>query len=137
MTAALGHVIDTGVILAVVIVNAVIGFIQEGRAEQAMEAIRDMLSPRAACFARTTQSVDAADLVPGDLVLVEAGDRVPADLRLVASRGLKAEEAILTGESVPVEKTTAPVSFDASLGDRRSMLFSGTMVVAGTGAASW
>ncbi len=79
------------------------------------------------------QSVDAADLVPGDLVLVEAGDRVPADLRLVAARGLKAEEAILTGESVPVEKGTAPVPSDASLGDRRSMLFSGTMVVAGAG----
>ena len=126
--------IDTGVILAVVIVNAVIGFIQEGRAEQAMEAIRDMLSPHAVVLrGGQRQSVDAADLVPGDLVLVEAGDRVAADLRLVAARGLKAEESILTGESVPVEKGTAPVPSDASLGDRRSMLFSGTMVVAGAG----
>jgi magnesium-transporting ATPase (P-type) len=134
VTAALGHVVDTAVILAVVIVNAVIGFIQEGRAEQAMQAIRQMLAPRAAVLRDGQRvSVDAADLVPGDLVLVEAGDRVPADLRLVAARGLKAEEAILTGESVPVEKSTAPVSCEASLGDRRSMLFSGTMVVSGTG----
>ena len=134
VTAALGHLIDTGVILAVVIVNAVIGYIQEGRAEQAMEAIRSMLSPRAAVLrSGQRQSVDAADLVPGDLVVVEAGDRVPADLRLVAARGVKAEEAILTGESVPVDKATAPVPVEASLGDRRSMLFSGTMVVAGAG----
>ncbi len=134
VTAALGHVVDTGVILAVVVVNAVIGYIQEGRAEQAMEAIRNMLSPHAAVLrGGQRQSVDAAHLVPGDIVLVEAGDRVAADLRLVAARGLKAEEAILTGESVPVEKSTTPVPSDVSLGDRRSMLFSGTMVVAGAG----
>ncbi|MEM7775403.1 MAG: cation-transporting P-type ATPase [Pseudomonadota bacterium] len=134
VTAALGHVIDTGVILAVVIVNAVIGFIQEGRAEQAMEAIRGMLAPRAAVLrGGQRQSVDAAELVPGDLVLVEAGDRVPADMRLVAARGLKVEEAILTGESVPVDKATAPVHAEAAIGDRRSMLFSGTMAVAGAG----
>ncbi len=134
VTATLGHVIDTAVILAVVIVNAVIGFIQEGRAEEAMEAIRSMLSPRASVLrSGQRQSVDASELVPGDLVLVEAGDRVPADLRLVSARGLKAEEAILTGESVPVDKAIAPVPAEASLGDRRSMLFSGTMVVAGAG----
>lgn len=134
VTAALGHLVDTGVILAVVIVNAVIGYIQEGRAEQAMEAIRGMLAPRAAVLRDgERRSVDAADLVPGDIVLVEAGDRVPADLRLIAARGLKAEEAILTGESVPVDKAIAPVLREASLGDRRPMLFSGTMVVAGAG----
>ena len=134
VTAALGHGIDTGVILAVVLVNAVIGFIQEGRAEQAMEAIRGMLAPRSAVLrdGRRT-SVDAADLVPGDIVLVEPGDRVPADLRLIEARGLSAEEAILTGESVPVDKRTAPVDAEAALGDRSSMLFSGTLVAAGTG----
>jgi magnesium-transporting ATPase (P-type) len=134
VTAALGHGIDTGVILAVVLVNAVIGFIQEGRAEQAMAAIRGMLAPRSAVLrdGRRT-SVDAADLVPGDIVLIEPGDRVPADLRLIEARGLSAEEAILTGESVPVDKRTAPVDAEVALGDRSSMLFSGTLVAAGTG----
>ena len=134
VTAALQHWVDTGVILAVVFANAVIGFVQEGRAEQAMDAIRGMLAPRSAVLRDgRRQSIDAAELVPGDIVLVEAGDRVPADLRLIAARNLKAEEAILTGESVPVDKGTAPVAEEAVLGDRTSMLFSGTMVAAGAG----
>lgn len=134
ITAALGHLIDTGVILAVVIVNAVIGFIQEGRAERAMEAIRGMLASHAAVVRDgRRRSVDGADLVPGDVVLIEAGDRVAADLRLIEARGLKSEEAILTGESVPVDKSNDPVAVESSLGDRRSVLFSGTMVVSGTG----
>ena len=134
VTALLQHWVDTGVILAVVVVNAVIGFVQEGRAEQAMEAIRGMLAPRSAVLRDgLRQSVDAAELVPGDIVLVEAGDRVPADLRLIEARRLKAEEAILTGESVPVDKGTAPVADTAVLGDRSSMLFSGTLVAAGAG----
>jgi magnesium-transporting ATPase (P-type) len=134
VTASLQHWVDTGVILAVVIVNAIIGFIQEGRAEQAMDAIRGMLAPRSSVLRDGRRiSVDAADLVPGDIVLLEAGDRVPADLRLIEARGLKAEEAILTGESVPVEKATAAVDEDAALGDRTSMLFSGTLVAAGVG----
>jgi magnesium-transporting ATPase (P-type) len=134
VTATLQHWIDTGVILAVVFVNAVIGYIQEGRAERAMDAIRGMLAPRSAVLrdGRRT-SVDAADLVPGDIVLVEAGDRVPADLRLLEARGVMAEEAILTGESVPVDKGTTPAAEHATLGDRRSMLFSGTLVATGTG----
>ena len=134
VTAALAHWVDTGVILAVVVVNAVIGYIQEGRAEQAMAAIRSMLAPHSAVLRDgRRQSIDAAALVPGDIVLVEAGDRVPADLRLVEARGLKAEEAILTGESVPVDKAVAPVAADAALGDRAPMLFSGTLVAAGAG----
>jgi magnesium-transporting ATPase (P-type) len=134
VTAALQHWVDTGVILAVVIVNAVIGYIQEGRAEQAMDAIRGMLAPRSAVLRDGRRiGVDAAELVPGDIVLIEAGDRVPADLRLIEGRGLKVEEAILTGESVPVDKGTAPVAEDAALGDRTSMLFSGTLVAAGAG----
>ena len=134
VTAALQHWVDTGVILAVVLVNGLIGYIQEGRAEQAMDAIRGMLAPRSAVLRDGRRiSVDAADLVPGDVVLVEAGDRVPADLRLLEARGLKAEEAILTGESVPVDKGTAPAADDAALGDRSSMLFSGTLVAAGAG----
>ena len=134
VTALLAHWVDTGVILAVVIVNAIIGFVQEGRAEQAMAAIRDMLAPHSAVLRDgRRQSLDAAELVPGDIVLVEAGDRVPADLRLLAARGLKVEEAILTGESVPVDKGVAANPEAAALGDRSSMLFSGTLVAAGTG----
>jgi magnesium-transporting ATPase (P-type) len=134
VTALLGHWIDTGVILAVVLVNAVIGHIQEGKAEQALAAIRDLLAPRAAAMRdghRTTIAGDA--LVPGDVVLVEAGDRIPADLRLFEARGLRIQEAVLTGESVPVEKATAPVAEAAALGDRTSLAFSGTMVAAGQG----
>src|SRR6056297_1907723 len=134
VTAALGHWVDTSVILAVVIANAVIGFIQEGRAEQAMAAIRDMLSPRATTLRDGIRvTLDAEELVPGDIVLVAAGDLVPADLRLLEARGLKAEEAILTGESVPVDKGVAPVDGEAPLGDQSPMLFSGTLVAAGTG----
>ena len=133
VTAALQHWVDTGVILAVVLANAVIGFVQEGKAEAAMAAIRNMLAPRAAVL-RDGQRVtlDGADLVPGDVVLLEAGDKVPADLRVIEARGLAAQEAILTGESMPVEKGTAPVAADAALGDRRSMLWSGTLVTQGT-----
>ncbi|MGD9865051.1 MAG: HAD-IC family P-type ATPase [Pseudodonghicola sp.] len=133
VTAALQHWVDTGVILAVVTGNAIIGFVQEGRAEQAMAAIRGMLAPQAAVLRDgRRRSVEAVDLVPGDVVLLEAGDRVPADLRLIEARGLRAEEAALTGESVPVDKGTDPVAAGAALGDRGSMLFSGTLVAAGT-----
>ncbi|MEQ8230648.1 MAG: cation-transporting P-type ATPase [Gammaproteobacteria bacterium] len=134
VTASLGHVVDTGVIVAVVLANAIIGFVQEGRAENAMAAIRGMLAPRSAVLRDgVRKSIDAAELVPGDVVLVEAGDRVAADLRLLEARGLKAEEAVLTGESVPVDKSIAAVAAAAPLGDRTGMLFSGTLVAAGTG----
>ncbi|MRU14759.1 cation-transporting P-type ATPase [Roseovarius sp. A21] len=134
VTAALRHWVDTGVIMAVVLVNAVIGFLQEGRAERAMDAIREMLAPHATALRDgQRKSLDAADLVPGDIVLIEAGDRVPADLRLTDGRGLRAEEAILTGESVPVHKGPEAVEAEAALGDRSCMLFSGTLVVSGTG----
>ena len=134
VTASMQHWIDTGVIVAVIVGNALVGFFQEGRAEAAMDAIRDMLAPHAAVLrdGRRT-SVDASELVPGDIVLVEAGDRVPADIRVVEARSLKVEEAVLTGESVPVDKSVDPVASDAVLGDRSSMLYSGTLVAAGTG----
>jgi len=134
ITTALGHGVDTAVILTVVLVNAVIGFIQEGRAERAMDAIRKMLATRSAVLRDGQQeTLDAAELVPGDIVLIEPGDRAPADLRLIEARGLSAEEAILTGESMPVDKATAPVDSGAVLGDRSSMLFSGTLIATGTG----
>lgn len=134
ITAVLGHWVDTGVILAVVVANAIIGFIQEGKAEQAMNAIRQMLAPRAQVIRGGERiSIEGENLVPGDIVLLEAGDKVPADLRLFSAHGLSIQEAILTGESLPVEKQTKPVPEAASLGDRVCMAFSGTLVVSGQG----
>jgi len=132
VTALLGHWIDTGVLMAAVVVNAIIGFIQEGKAESAMDAIRGMLSPRAVVLRDGTRGeIDAAGLVPGDQVLLVSGDRVPADLRLVETKELRVEEAALTGESLPVEKLTSAVAADAPLGDRQGMAYSGTVVVHG------
>ncbi|MBM4128128.1 MAG: cation-transporting P-type ATPase [Nitrospira sp.] len=132
ITAFLGHWVDTSVILAVVIANAVIGFVQEGKAEQAMDAIRQMLAPRANVIRNGARiSIAGEQLVPGDLVLLEAGDKVPADLRLITAHGLSIQEAILTGESVPVEKNTHSAAEDAALGDRGCMAFSGTLVTSG------
>jgi len=133
--AALGHYVDTGVILAVVIVNAIVGFLQEGKAESALNAIRDMIAPQASVLRDGRRiSVGMADLVPGDVVLIEAGDRVPADLRLISARNLLVDEAILTGESVASTKGVDPVAAGAALGDRRPMAFSGTLVAAGQGS---
>lgn len=134
ITAMLHHVIDTSVILAVVLVNALIGFIQEGKAEKALDALRQMLSPSATVLRNGERHrVAGASLVPGDIVLLEAGDKVPADLRLLKTHGLIIQEAILTGESVPVEKNTNPVSSNTALGDRSCMAFSGTLVTNGQG----
>jgi magnesium-transporting ATPase (P-type) len=130
----LGHLVDAVVIVIVVVVNAVVGVVQEGKAESALAAIRRMISPRAHVLRQASrESVAVAELVPGDVVILEAGDRVPADLRLIRARGLLIEEAILTGESVAAEKNEAPVGADAALGDRASMAYSGTMVAAGQG----
>ncbi|KGE02791.1 cation-translocating P-type ATPase [Pseudohaliea rubra] len=134
VTALLGHVVDTGVILAVVVVNAIIGFVQEGKAESALAAIGDMLAPRARVLRNgERQELPAEAVVPGDVVLLEAGDRVPADLRLFEGRGLRVEESMLTGESVPAEKAPEAVDAAAELGDRFSMAYAGTLVRGGTG----
>ena len=134
VTAALAHWEDTSVILAVVVVNAIIGFVQEGRAERALEAIRNMLS-LAAIVERDGRKTEipAEDVVPGDIIHLQSGDKVPADLRLIRVKGLQIQEAILTGESVPVDKDISPVAKDAALGDRFSMAYSGTMVTHGQG----
>jgi magnesium-transporting ATPase (P-type) len=132
-TALLGEWIDFGVIVAVVVVNAAIGYVQEGRAERALAAIRDMLAPEATVRRGGRRERIAAEaLVPGDLVLLESGARVPADLRLTRARNARIDEAALTGESVPVSKQPDPVRADAPLGDRRSMAYSGTLVVSGS-----
>lgn len=136
ITMLLGHVIDTIAILAVVLANAAIGYIQEGKAEKAMTAIRRMLALRASVMrdARRT-SVEGHMLVPGDVVLLEAGDKVPADVRLLEAHGLQIQEAILTGESVPAEKHTKAVAAGAMLGDRTCSAFNGTLVTSGFGKA--
>ena len=132
---ALGHGIDAAVIVVIVVLNALVGFVQEGKAEKALEAMRRMIAPRAAVLRDGARhSIPAASLVPGDIVLLEAGDRVPADLRLLRARGLLIDEALLTGESVPASKKEEPAPADADLGARHSMAFSGTLVVAGQGS---
>jgi len=134
VTAALGHWVDTGVILGVVVINALIGFIQEGKAEKSLDAIRNMLSLRAIVLRDgRRQEIAAENLVPGDIVLLASGDKVPADLRLIETRNLRIEEAALTGESEPVEKSPQAVAADASVGDRIGMACSGTLVVFGQG----
>jgi magnesium-transporting ATPase (P-type) len=134
VTAFLQHWLDAGVILGVVVINAIIGFLQEGKAEKALDAIRGMLSLDARVLRDGAErSVPAEELVVGDLVLLRAGEKVPADLRLLQVRDLQIEEALLTGESVPSHKHVEPVSPDAVLGDRSCLAFSGTLVTFGTG----
>ncbi|MDH5633711.1 MAG: cation-transporting P-type ATPase [Gammaproteobacteria bacterium] len=136
ITALLGHIVDTSVIVAVVIINAIIGFYQEGKAEKAMEAIRHMLALHASVMRDGhRQVIPGEELVPGDIVFLEAGDKLPADLRLIRAHGLQVQEAILTGESVAVEKHTKAVAPDAPLGDRFCLGFSGTSVSSGQGTA--
>src|SRR6516162_10221958 len=124
--------VDASIIFGVVILNAILGFIQEGKAEKALESIRNMLSAEARTLrGGETRLIAAEQLVPGDVVLLESGDKIPADLRLADVKNLRSEEAALTGESVPADKSTNPVSANATVGDRQCMAFSGTMVVSG------
>ncbi|MEE9423926.1 MAG: cation-transporting P-type ATPase [Methylococcales bacterium] len=136
VTLVLGHTVDSGVILGVVIINALIGYIQEGKAEDALQAIRNMLSPQAIVLREGNQTTLAADqLVPGDIVMLQSGDKVPADLRLLKCKNFRIQEAVLTGESLPVEKQINPVAKNAELGDRLSMAYSGTLVSSGQATA--
>jgi magnesium-transporting ATPase (P-type) len=126
--------LDASIILAVVVLNALLGFFQEGKAEKALDSIRNMLSAEARTLrGGETRLVPSEDLVPGDIVLLESGDKIPADLRLVEVKNLRTEEAALTGESVPIDKTTEPVAERATIGDREGMAFSGTLVASGRG----
>ncbi len=134
LKAIMGDWIDFVVILAVAVINAGIGVVQEGRAERAMAGIKDMLSAHAQALRDGEwMLIDAGHLVPGDVVRVRSGDRVPADLRLTEVVNLRVEESALTGESVPAAKQSDPVAEAAGVGDRSSLAFSGTLVSAGTG----
>jgi Ca2+-transporting ATPase len=137
IAAALGDLADAAAILAIVLVNAVIGFVQEQRAAQALAALERLAAPTARVVRDgTARIVPAGDVVPGDRIELEAGDNVPADARLVEAFALATQEAALTGESEPAAKDAAgPLPEAAPLGDRRTMVHAGTVVAAGRGAA--
>jgi cation-transporting ATPase F len=135
VTLFLGEYVDSAVIFGVVVVNAVVGFIQESKAEAELEALRSMVHTEARVVRSGRQrKVPSRDLVPGDLVLVEAGDKVPADLRLVRVTELQVDESALTGESLPVAKDEVVLPSATPVADRRNMAYSGTLVASGTGA---
>jgi len=123
-------------IFAVVLLNAVMGYVQQSRAESAVAALRRMAAARATVIRDgVRRSIAGAELVPGDLILIEAGDTIPADARLIQSTSLQTAEAALTGESTPVAKDVAAIEVEADLGDRLNMVFSGTAVTSGRGHA--
>jgi Ca2+-transporting ATPase len=134
VTAFLGEWVDTSVIVGVVLVNAIVGFLQETKAERAIEALaRMILTETTVRRDGRQQRVRSESLVPGDVVLLQSGDRVPADLRLFHARGLQVDESALTGESVPVHKHTNPLALETILADRTNLAFAGTLVTAGHG----
>ena len=132
-----GELFEPALILLIVILNAIMGVYQEGKAEKALDALKNMSAPHARVIRDGEEKViDAADLVPGDIIRMEAGDFVPADAKLLLSAGLKSEESALTGESVPSEKDyLAEVKEGAPLGDRHNMVYSGCSITYGTATA--
>lgn len=129
---AVGEVTDAVVILIILVLNGVLGFVQEWKAEQAIEALQRMLSPQSTVVRDSLeQTIEAENIVPGDIVLLDLGNRVPADLRLVEAPNLQVDEASLTVESVPVNKSISPVSLDAPVAERASMAWMGTAVTDG------
>ncbi len=132
VTALLHEWVDAGVILGVVLVNAAIGFVQESKALKAIEALsRSMTTDATVLRAGEQRRVPAAELIPGDIVLLHSGDKTPADLRLLRTRELQVDESALTGESVPVEKQAGPLACDTVLADRTNMAYSSTLVTYG------
>ncbi len=134
VTAALGEVVDASVVFGVVVVNAIIGFIQEARAERALDALTALVRTEVTVVRDgLTARIPSAELVPGDLVALEAGDQVGADLRLVSTRELRVDESALTGESLPSTKNPQALAADTVLADRANMAYSSTLVTAGSG----
>ena len=132
-----GHVTDALVVFAVLLINAIIGFLQETRAEKAMQALIRMAAPKASVRRDgKVKDIAAREIVPGDILLLETGDKVPADGRLLEATNLKVSEAILTGESVPVDKHTGTLTGELPMPDRKNMVFMGTIVTYGR-ALSW
>lgn len=135
VTTALREWVDAGVIFGVVLVNAVIGFVQEAKAVKAIEALSEAITSSATVLRdNVRRQIPATELVPGDIVLLQSGDKVPADLRLLSSRELQIDESILTGESVPVQKLSGELKEDTLLADRVNMAYSSTLVTYGTAA---
>ncbi|MDD5120864.1 MAG: HAD-IC family P-type ATPase [Candidatus Omnitrophica bacterium] len=131
-----GGVMDASVILAVIMVMAIIGFIQEARAEKAMDALKQLAAPKAKVKrAGKVEMVPSEEVVPGDILMLESGDKIPADARIIEASSLKVNESILTGESVPVDKHVDKVSADASVADRKDLLYMGTAVSYGRAVA--
>jgi Ca2+-transporting ATPase len=136
LSALVGEVLDAAIIAAIVVFCAALGFIQEHRAERALEALKKMLSPTITVLrGGKEEEVPSKELVPGDVLLLEAGDKIPADGRLVEIRSLKCDEAPLTGESLPISKDIMPLSEDTRVSDRKNMVFTGTTVLYGRGKA--
>jgi len=134
VSAVVGEVLDAGVIVAIIVLNALLGFAQEWRAERALEALEQMLAPRSRVRRGGVEhDIEARELVPGDVVLLDEGDHVPADLRVLVQHRMRVDESSLTGESDSVSKSSDPVSSDAVLAERTSLLFLGTAVVHGSG----
>ncbi len=137
VSAIVGEVADAAVIIAIIVINAVLGIVQEGKAEKALEALQKMSAPNAKTLRNGAVTViPARNVVPGDILLIEAGDIIPADARIFESANLKIEEASLTGESVPSEKDgSAVLAGDVGIGDRVNMVFSSTICTYGRGKA--
>lgn len=134
ITALLGEWMDSSVIFGVVLVNAIVGFIQESRAEHALEALMSMVKTETMVLRDGKKiQISSSDVVPGDVVLLQSGDKVPADLRLISIRELQVDESALTGESVPVLKAELLLPSDTVLADRRNLAYSGTLVTYGQG----
>ncbi len=136
------HAIDAAVIGAIIIINTAIGYVQESQAEEALEALQKRAAPEATVLRvnpETGESIDqtvaAADVVPGDIILLETGDKVPADARILSSINMEIDESMLTGESVPVQKTVEPVKKESGIGDRINVAYAGTVVTHGRGKA--
>ena len=136
LSAVVGEYVDAAIIGVIVLFCGVLGFVQEYRAERALEALKKMLTPTMTVLRDgQEEEVPSRELVPGDIMLLEAGDKIPADGRLIEGWSLKCDEAPLTGESVPVSKELRPLAAGAAIGDRRNMIFTGTTVSVGRGKA--